>query len=181
MSGACVGPGRRSLEALGWLARVGVSPLEPLRLVLGCSERRAHDHVCRLTAAGLVTRVAMRRGDGSLIVLTANGALEAGYAASRAPRSLAPTTWAHASACAWVSAWLTLRLRTRWAGDPEMAWWSERDVLGDRFWRREVRYQDRRGSVRVTHRPDLGGSPAARSRSRLSCSARSAPVCWGSF
>ena len=162
MSGACVGPGRRSLEGLAWLARVGASPLEPLRLVLGCNERRAHDHVQRLTAAGLVKRVAMRRGDGSLIVLTTNGALEAGYPANRAPRSLAPTTWAHSSACAWVSAWLALRLQTRWAADPQMAWWSDRDVLGDRFWRREVRYQDRRGSVRVMHRPDLGVRIAGR-------------------
>jgi hypothetical protein len=162
MSGACVGPGRRSLEGLGWLARVGASPLEPLALVLGCSQRRAHDHVRRLSSAGLVTRVAMRRGDGSLIVLTTRGAVEAGYPASRAPRSLAPTTWAHASGCAWVSAWLALRLQTRWAADPRMAWWSEREVAQDDFWRRDVRYGDRRGSVRVTHRPDLGVRIAGR-------------------
>jgi hypothetical protein len=162
MSGGCVGPGRRSLEGLGWLARVGASPLEPLALVLGCSQRRAHDHVRRLSAAGLVTRVAMRRGDGSLIVLTTRGAVEAGYPASRAPRSLAPTTWAHTSGCAWVSAWLTLRLKTRWAADPRMVWWSEREVAQDDFWRRDVRYCDRRGSVRVTHRPDLGVRIAGR-------------------
>jgi hypothetical protein len=36
----------------------------------------------------------MRRGQGSLIVLTRNGALEAGYPASRAPRTVTPTTWA---------------------------------------------------------------------------------------
>jgi hypothetical protein len=162
MSGACVGPGRRSLQGLGWLARVGASPLEPLALVLGCSQRRAHDHVRRLSSAGLVTRVAMRRGDGSLIVLTGRGAVEAGYPAGRAPRSLAPTTWAHTSACAWVSAWLALRLQTRWAADPQMAWWSEREVAQDDFWRRDVRYQDRRGSVRVTHRPDLGVRIAGR-------------------
>jgi Phage integrase, N-terminal SAM-like domain len=42
----------------------------------------------------LVRRVPMRRGDGSLIVLTTRGALEAGYPASRVPRSIGPSTWA---------------------------------------------------------------------------------------
>ena len=162
MSGVCVGPGRRSLEALGWLARVGAAPHEPLGLVMGWSEMLVYDHVRRLVRAGLVRRVAMTRGHGSLLVITPAGAVIAGYPAGRAPRSLAPTTWAHTSACAWVSAWLALRLQTRWADDPAMAWWSERDVLQDRFWRRDVRYQDRRGSVRVTHRPDLGVRIAGR-------------------
>ena len=154
--GDCIGPGPTSLHALAWLARVGAAPLEPLALVMSCSERVAHDHVRRLAAAGLVERVAMRRGDGSLIVLTRRGAVEAGYPPGRALRSLAPTTWAHSSACAWASAWLELRGHT---------WWSEREIAQDPFWRREVRYGDRRGSVRVTHRPDLGvrvaGRPAA--------------------
>jgi hypothetical protein len=152
----CVGPGPTSLHGLAWLARVGASPPEPLALVIGCSDRVARDHVRRLAAAGLVDRVAMRRGDGSLIVLTRRGAVEAGYAPGRALRSLAPTTWAHSSACAWVSAWLELRGHM---------WWSEREIAQDPFWRREVRYQDRRGTVGVTHRPDLGvrvaGRPAA--------------------
>jgi hypothetical protein len=146
-------PGRQSLQAMAWLARVGASPLEPLALVMGCSERVAHDHVRRLAAAGLVDRVAMRRGDGSLIVLTRRGAVEAGYPPGRALRSLAPTTWAHSSACAWASAWLELRGHT---------WWSEREIAQDPFWRRDVRYQDRRGSVAVTHRPDLGVRVAGR-------------------
>jgi hypothetical protein len=162
MSGACVGPGRRSLEALGWLARVGAAPQEPLRLVMGWSEMLVYDHVRRLVRAGLVRRVAMTRGQGSLLVITPAGAMIAGYPASRAPRSLAPTSWAHASGCAWVSAWLALRLQTRWAADPQMAWWSEREVAQDDFWRRDVRYGDRRGSVRVSHRPDLGVRIAGR-------------------
>jgi hypothetical protein len=149
----CVGPGRGSLHGLAWLARVGASPPEPLALVMGCSERVARDHVRRLAAAGLVDRVAMRRGDGSLIVLTRRGAVQAGYPASRAVRSLAPATWAHASACAWVGAWLELRGRV---------WWSEREVTEDPFWRRDVRYKDRRGTVGVSHRPDLGVQVAGR-------------------
>jgi hypothetical protein len=156
MSGVSVAPGRRSLQCLAWLARVGASPREPLALVMGWSRAVAYDHVRRLTAAGLVRSVAMTRGEGSLVVLTAAGAVMAGYPAGRALRSVAPTTWAHASACAWASAWLELRGHT---------WWSEREIAQDPFWRRDVRYQDRRGTVRVTHRPDLGvrvaGRPAA--------------------
>jgi hypothetical protein len=44
-------------------------------------------------------------------------------------------------------------------------WWSEREILEDAFWRRDVRFRDRRGTARMTHRPDLGlqiaGRPAA--------------------
>jgi len=142
----CLGPGHRSLQALAWLARVGASPLEPLQLVMGWHERVAHDHVRRLQAAHLVARIPMRRGDGSLIVLTRKGAVEAGFSPRHALRSVAPSTWAHMSACAWVSAWLEVRGRV---------WCSEREILQDDCWRYEVRYKDRRGNVRVTHRPDL--------------------------
>ena len=141
-----VRPGPRSIQALSWLARVGATPAEPLGLVLGVTERVAYDHVRRLEAARLVKRVPMWRGQGSLIVLTSAGAVEAGYPASRGRRSITPTTWAHASACAWVSAWLEVRGR---------AWWSEREIVEDDFWRFPVRYQDRRDTARATHRPDL--------------------------
>ena len=133
--------------ALAWLGRVGASPAEPLELVLRVSERVAYDHVRRLEAAGLVRRVPMRRGDGSLIVLTRRGALEAGYSTSRAPRSISPSTWAHTSACAWASAWLEVRGRK---------WISERDIIDGGFWRFDLHYRDHRGTVRTTHRPDLG-------------------------
>ncbi|HEY5198707.1 MAG TPA: hypothetical protein VIJ51_16930 [Solirubrobacteraceae bacterium] len=151
-----VAPGRRSLEGLQWLGRVGASPVEPWRLVMGWSERVARDHVQRLETAGLVERVAMRRGQGVLVVASSRGAREAGYPGSWAPRSIGPSNWAHACGCAWASAWLELRDR---------AWWSERQVKDSDFWRREVTYRDRRGTARVTHRPDLGvrvdGKPAA--------------------
>jgi len=156
VSRSSVAPGRRSLEGLEWLARVGASPLEPWGLVMGWGRTVAYDHARRLTAAGLVRMVRMTRGDGSLVVLTAAGAARARYPASWAPRSVAPSTWAHASACAWVSAWLQLRGHH---------WWSEREIAEDAFWRRDVRYRDRRGTARVTHRADLGlqiaGRPAA--------------------
>ena len=151
MSRSSAGPGRRSLEGLEWLARVGASPLEPWGLVNDWGRTVTYDHARRLAAAGMVR---MTRGDGSLVVVTAAGAARAGYPASWALRSVAPSTWAHVSACAWVSAWLRLRGHR---------WWSERELAQDAFWRRDVRYQDRRGTARVPHRPtSLCGSPGAR-------------------
>jgi DNA-binding transcriptional ArsR family regulator len=140
------------LQALEWLARVGLSPAEPIELVLGVSERVAHDHVRRLEVAGLVKRVPMRRGQGSLIVLTRNGALEAGYPASRAPRTVTPTTWAHASACAWASAWLEFRgARGGASASRRRQSLSLRRALTAIIG----------GYTRVTHRPDLAAQVAA--------------------
>jgi hypothetical protein len=156
MSGACRHPGPRSMDALAWIARVGVTPFDALQLVMGCSRRRALDHVARLEQAGLITRTPMRRGDGTLVLVTRAGALEAGCPPRRAPRAPGPNTWAHASGCAWASAWLELRGR---------AWVSEREIVEDDLWRYDLRYQDHRGTVRVTHRPDLiaqtGSGPVA--------------------
>jgi hypothetical protein len=169
-----VAPGQSSLRALEWLARVGASPSVPLQLVMGCSERVARDHISRLEAAGLVQRTPMRRGDGALVIVTRKGALEAGHPARRALRSLAPTGWAHASACAWVSAWLHLRGRE---------WVSEREILDDDFWRFDLRYQDHRGTVRRTHRPDLGvhtlsGPVAIEVELQPKAAARLRGICW---
>ncbi len=169
-----VAPGQSSLRALEWLARVGASPSLPLQLVMGCSERVARDHVSRLEAAGLVQRTPMRRGDGALVMVTRKGALEAGHPARRALRSLSPMGWAHASACAWVSAWLHLRGRD---------WISEREILDDDFWRFDLRYQDHRGTVRRTHRPDLGahtlsGPVAIEVELQPKTAARLRGICW---
>jgi len=150
-----VAPGPRSLEGLAWLARVGASPQEPLALVMGWNHSTTYDHVRRLVAAGFVRRLSMTRGDGSLLIVTAAGARVVGYPASWAPRSLGPSTWAHACGCAWTSAWLDLRLQTRWAAEPDKRWWSEGEILHGAGWRHRITYQDHRGTARVTHRPDL--------------------------
>jgi hypothetical protein len=113
---------------------------------MGWGRAVTYDHARRLGAAGLVQTVPMTRGDGSLVAITAKGAVMAGCPASRARRMYAPTTWAHQSACAWVSAWLEV------CGH---AWWSEREIAEDEGWQYDVNYRDRRGTVRVTHRPDL--------------------------
>jgi hypothetical protein len=67
-------------------------------------------------------------------------------------RSIGPSNWAHATVCAWVSAWLQLRRHS---------WWSDREIAGDVFWQRTVRSCDHRGTARVTHRPDLAVELAA--------------------
>jgi len=71
----------------------------------------------------------------------------AAVSATAAPRAVAPTTWAHAVACAWSAAWFDVRGRE---------WLSSREVIADDFWRSDVTYQDgygRRQNQR--HRPDL--------------------------
>ncbi len=152
MSRPCLTPGPTSLEGLAWLGRVGYSPSEPLQLVLGCSARRTRDHVKRLEAAGFLRRVPMTYGDGTLLAITRAGAERVSLPAGRAVRSLAPTNWAHASACAWTSAWLHLR---------RPVWWGEREIAEDAGWEAEVRYKDHRGPVRVGHYPDLAVAIAA--------------------
>jgi hypothetical protein len=88
----------------------------------------------------------MTRGEGSLLVVTRDGARMAG--ASRAPRGLGPTSWAHTVACAWTSAWFEVRGRD---------WLSTSEVAQDDGWRGRVAYTDGRGrSHRLRHTPDLG-------------------------
>lgn len=153
MSRPSVAPGPRSLAGLEWLVRVGASPHEPWGLAMGWGRAVTYDHARRLAAAGLVRTVPMTRGDGSLVVLTAAGAARAGYPASWGVRSLAPSSWARANACAWVSTWLELRGHS---------WWSDREIARDEFWRWTGRYSDHRGTVQFTHRPDLGVQLARR-------------------
>jgi hypothetical protein len=139
-------PGPRSLDGLRWLARVGASPGEPLALVMRWSRPVLADHLARLIAAGLVWRVPMTRGEGSLLVVTRDGARMAG--ASRAPRGPGPTSWAHTVACAWMSAWFEVRGRK---------WLSTSELAADDGWRGRVSYTDGRGhSHRLRHTPDLG-------------------------
>ncbi|MGI9097116.1 MAG: hypothetical protein ACR2H2_01245 [Solirubrobacteraceae bacterium] len=139
-------PGPQSLAGLQWLARVGASPGEPLALVMGWGHTALHKHLARLIATGLVWRIPMTRGEGSLLVVTRDGARIAG--AHAAPRGLGPTSWAHAVACAWTSAWFEVRGRD---------WLSTSEVAQDDGWRGRVAYTDGRGrSHRLRHTPDLG-------------------------
>jgi hypothetical protein len=141
-------PGPKSLELLAWLVRVGASPDEPLAIVGGCTQRMVRDHVARLAREGYVRRVPMTRGEGSLVVATQKGALRVGESRFGAPRSVAPSTWAHHKACAWVAASLE---------EQGLVWIGPREIPLDDYWRDPVSYEDSSGGTRrVQHRPDLG-------------------------
>ena len=113
---------------------------------MGWSRAVLNDHLARLVAAGLVRRIPMTRGEGSLIIVTREGARMGG--ATTALRGFAPTSWAHAVACAWASAWFEVRGRD---------WRSSREISHDDGWRGRVAYTDGQGrSHRLRHRPDLG-------------------------
>src|SRR4051794_41855424 len=92
VSRSSVAPGRRSIAGLAWLARVGASPLEPWGLVMGWGRAVAYDHARRLAAAGLGRTVPMTSGGGSLMVITAKGAIMAGRPAAEARQAAAATT-----------------------------------------------------------------------------------------
>jgi hypothetical protein len=147
MSTRSIQPGPKSLVALRWLSRLGASPSEPIALVMRWRQTVLHDHLARLAHAGLVRRIPMTRGHGSLIVVTPEGARMASSAGATAPRNVAPTSWAHTVACAWVAAWFETRGRD---------WLSSREIGHDDRWNGSVVYEDGYGRTqRITHRPDL--------------------------
>lgn len=120
-----------SMFALAWLARVGASPTTT------CV-------ACKKHGSCIVSRC--DAGDGSLIVVTRRGALEAGYPASRAPRSVSLRRGrTHTGACgrAHGSRSADLRGSASETSSPTTSGASTCATL------------DHRGTVRVTHRPDL--------------------------
>ena len=82
---AASAPGPASLDGLAWLARVGASPCEPLSLAMGWSRSTTFSHIARLQDAGCIARVAMARGQGSLILVTTRGVRVAGDLGVGAP------------------------------------------------------------------------------------------------
>lgn len=142
--------GPTALKVLGWLARVGPAPAETVAVAFGWTERRALQCAAELVQDGWLSRQAMTRGEGSLLLVTPAGidrVRAAGRARSRPP---APTWWAHHVACAWTAAWLTVRGRT-------MQGPAEVDL--DERWRGELSWRDGRGQHQIGHRPDLAWLP----------------------
>lgn len=140
--GKAQGPGWRSLQALGWLARVEVAGIEPLGLALGFGHRSTYSHVARLRRAGLLARAF--DADGSVVAITAAGRRAVG--ADRGDVRSGATHGSglrHARAVSWVAALLTLRGRE---------WLSERELRGQEGWEIPVVWAASRGR----HRPDLG-------------------------
>jgi hypothetical protein len=127
------GPGPGSFRLLAWIARLGVSGIEPARLALGINQATAYSHIARLARAGLVWRVQVGDGHGAAVVLTRAGARQARGHDVRgvvSARSVAPSTARHGRAVSWAATSLELR-GLRWLGPAELragsGWRSQRD------------------------------------------------------
>jgi hypothetical protein len=128
-----VKPGPGSFRLLGWLARLGVSGVEPAQLVLGISQAAVYSHIARLQRAGMLWRVQVGDGHGAVIVITRAGAREVrarrGDAVLSA-RTVAPSSARHGRAASWVAASLELR-GLHWLGPAELrresGWRAQRD------------------------------------------------------
>jgi hypothetical protein len=152
--GVVVRPGWGSLQGLAWLARVGPAPVGAWRCAMGWAQPTAYCHAQRLVAAGWAARCPTAQGTGSLLYATATGVKVVAEDVSSLARPPAPTSWAHCHAVAWTAAWLSARGR-------ELL--GSRQLLVNDFWRAELAWQDRSGSHRRTHRPDLAGGRDAAS------------------
>lgn len=126
-------PGPGSYRLLECVARLGVSGVEPARLLLGISQAVAYSHIGRLSRAGLLWRVTVGDGQGGVIAITRAGARHArarGAPGVVSVRSAAPSLGRHGRAVSWVAASLQLR-GLEWLGPAELravsGWRSQRD------------------------------------------------------
>ena len=142
---APVSPGPASLEGLRWLCRVGPAPFEAWRCAMGWAPGNARWHTIRLAREQWIDRVALPRGDGSLIYATPEGLRVADIDVPTTPVP-APTWWAHLAACAWAAAWLTTRGR---------GMLGPRQLAADQTWHGQLTGLP--GRRQVTHVPDLVG------------------------
>ena len=132
-SGKPVRPGPGSFRLLRWVARLGVSGIEPAQLVLGISQAAVYSHISRLQRAGMLWRAQVGDGQGSVIVITRAGAREARARDADAvvsARTVAPSSARHGRAASWVAASLELR-GMEWLGPAELrcgsGWRGQRD------------------------------------------------------
>jgi len=131
--GKAVRPGPGSYRLLEWVARLGMSGVEPARLVLGISQAAVYSHVARLSQEGLLWRVRLGDGEGGVVAITRAGARLARARGARgavSARAVAPRSGRHGRAVSWVAASLTLR-GLEWLGPAEIragsGWRSQRD------------------------------------------------------
>jgi hypothetical protein len=66
-SGKAVRPGPGSYRLLAWVARLGMSGIEPAQLALGISQAAMYSHVARLSREGLLWRVRVGDGHGGVV------------------------------------------------------------------------------------------------------------------
>jgi hypothetical protein len=133
MARPAINPGPGSYRLLAWVARLGISGVEPARLVLGISQAVAYSHIARLSRKGLMWRVPAGDGAGGVVAITRAGARVArahGVTGVVSVRSGAPSSARHGRAVSWVAAALELR-GLEWLGPAELragsGWRSQRD------------------------------------------------------
>lgn len=136
------GPGPGSLRMLSWIGRLGAAGVEPMRLALGLGRSSALSHVARLATAGLLERIVVGDGQGTVVVLTAAGAREV---RAREPRVVSSRTAAlssarHSRGVSWIAAWAQVQ---------EWAWLGPADLRAQKEWR--ITREDG-----ARHLPDLG-------------------------
>jgi hypothetical protein len=132
-SGKAVRPGPGSYRLLAWVARLGMSGIEPAQLALGISQAAVYSHVARLSREGLLWRVRVGDGHGGVVAVTRAGSRVArmhGVRGAVSARSAAPSSGRHGRAVSWVAASLMLR-GLEWLGPAELragsGWRSQRD------------------------------------------------------
>lgn len=141
-----VGPGWRSVEGVGWLARVGPCSELAWRVALGWGQAAMESHRLRLQRAGMLERLALRQGQEALVWATGPGAQAAGLGVAVLRRAPAPTTWEHHLAVGWAAAFFTVRRRALLGG---------RELLADDRWSAEIGWSEHAGYRQSRHRPDL--------------------------
>ncbi len=128
-------PGAGSWRVLAWVARLGISGIEPAYLGLGLSRATMYSHLARLARAGHLDRVRIHDGEGNAVALTRRGARTArehGAGGVVTPWSASVRAGRHGRAVSWVAAAATLR-GWEWLGPAQI---RERGLLaaggGDR-------------------------------------------------
>jgi hypothetical protein len=145
--GRAVGPGRRSVEGLAWLARVGAAPAETWATAMRWASSTTASHAQRLERTGLVGRSPRHKGQGgALLHATPLGVQFAGVEAAPLRTPPRAVTWPHLEACAQMAAYLTIRGR-------EMI--APRELLVDDRWVGELEWTERGESRGRRHRPDF--------------------------
>lgn len=144
--GRAVGPGWRSVEGVGWLARVGPCSELAWRVALGWGQAAMESHRLRLQRAGMLERLALRQGQEALVWATGLGAQAAGLGVPVLRRAPAPTTWEHHLGVGWAAAFFTVRRRALLGG---------RELLADDRWSAEIGWSEHAGYRQSRHRPDL--------------------------
>jgi hypothetical protein len=136
------------MAGLGWLAKVGPSPLEAFGVAMGWGQATAYSHAQRLRAEGWAEGRRRVLGEGSLLYASRTGVRLSGVDAAVLNRKPTAVSWPHYEACAWTAAWLTARGR---------GMLGAREMLLRDEWRADLHWYEHGETRKRGHRPDLAG------------------------